>query len=273
MKPRIYIYKITFEETPEWYYGRHREKKYDEHYMGSPVTYKEFWRKFTPKKEILLELENNKDNWFLASIIESSLIKADWGNPLCLNKNYGGFIDSRDPLVRAKLSASWDKPGRKESLSDKMKKAWGDPSYREKVSESISRSVEDLWKNPEYREKVSRGVSKLWEEEGYRENCSKKMSEIMKTRWEDPEFLRARSERQKERWEDHEYRDKVTASRREPEFREKASSSMLEKWKDPAYRSSRRKMMWITDGTKEGSKMVPAGEEIPAGFRKGRVSR
>ena len=51
--PRIYTYKITFEEVPYYYYGVHKEKIFEEEYWGSPVTNKWAWELYTPKKQIL----------------------------------------------------------------------------------------------------------------------------------------------------------------------------------------------------------------------------
>jgi hypothetical protein len=50
MQSRIYTYKITFEEVPYYYWGSHKEKRYNEYYMGSPVTHKWCWDFYTPKK-------------------------------------------------------------------------------------------------------------------------------------------------------------------------------------------------------------------------------
>jgi hypothetical protein len=50
MQPRIYTYKITFEEVPYYYYGVHKEKTFNEEYWGSPVTNKWCWEFYTPKK-------------------------------------------------------------------------------------------------------------------------------------------------------------------------------------------------------------------------------
>jgi hypothetical protein len=55
--PRIYLYKITFEEVPYYYYGVHKEKKFDEYYVGTPVTHKWCWELYTPKKQIQNSLE------------------------------------------------------------------------------------------------------------------------------------------------------------------------------------------------------------------------
>jgi len=35
-EPRIYTYKITFEEIPDWYWGVHKERYFGEPYLGSP---------------------------------------------------------------------------------------------------------------------------------------------------------------------------------------------------------------------------------------------
>ena len=51
--PRIYTYKITFEEVPYYYYGVHKEKRFNEEYWGSPHTNKWAWEFYTPKKQIL----------------------------------------------------------------------------------------------------------------------------------------------------------------------------------------------------------------------------
>ena len=59
--PRIYLYKITFEEVPYYYYGVHKEKKFDEYYMGSPITNKWCWEFYTPKKQILEVFEFSEE--------------------------------------------------------------------------------------------------------------------------------------------------------------------------------------------------------------------
>ena len=51
--PRIYLYKITFEEVPYYYYGVKKEKYFNEEYWGSPYTNKWCWELYTPKKQIL----------------------------------------------------------------------------------------------------------------------------------------------------------------------------------------------------------------------------
>ena len=90
MKLRIYTYKITFDEVPYYYYGSHKEKKYNEYYMGSPVTHKWCWDFYTPKKQILQFFDYREE----ANIIENRLIKHFINDVYCLNQNCGGIISS-----------------------------------------------------------------------------------------------------------------------------------------------------------------------------------
>jgi len=90
MQPRIYTYKITFGEVPYYYYGSHKEKKYNEYYMGSPVTHKWCWKFYTPKKQILEFFDTREE----ANFIENRLIKPVLNDPYCLNENCGGIVSS-----------------------------------------------------------------------------------------------------------------------------------------------------------------------------------
>jgi hypothetical protein len=88
MQSRIYTYKITFEEVPYYYYGSHIEKKYNEYYIGSPVTHKWCWELYTPKKQIL-EFFDTREK---ANSVENRLIKPFLNDPYCLNENCGGIV-------------------------------------------------------------------------------------------------------------------------------------------------------------------------------------
>jgi hypothetical protein len=90
--PRIYTYKITFEEIPHWYWGVHKEKKFGELYLGSPKTHKWMWEFYTPKIQILEFFPNTEEGWEEANRVERRLIKNDLNNPLCLNEACGGCI-------------------------------------------------------------------------------------------------------------------------------------------------------------------------------------
>ena len=87
--PRIYIYKITFEEVPYYYYGMHEEKVYDDEYWGSPITNKWCWELYTPKKQIL-EIFSSRE---YAAEIERRLIKSVYNtDKWCLNANCSGVF-------------------------------------------------------------------------------------------------------------------------------------------------------------------------------------
>lgn len=95
--PRIYTYKITFEEVPYYYYGMHEEKVYGEEYWGSPITNRWCWELYTPKKQILETFSSRED----AAKIERRLIKPFYNtDKWCLNANCGGFF-SLDTCSRA----------------------------------------------------------------------------------------------------------------------------------------------------------------------------
>jgi hypothetical protein len=88
--PRIYIYKITFEEVPYYYYGVKKEKYFNQEYWGSPITHKWCWDFYTPKKQIL-ELFNYTDEGYIqAQEIEKRIIALVLNDKWCLNENVGG---------------------------------------------------------------------------------------------------------------------------------------------------------------------------------------
>ena len=91
MQPRIYTYKITFEEIPHWYWGVHKEKRYNDGYMGSPVTHKWMWEFYTPKMQILEVFPFTDEGWKQACDLENRLILPDLNKSLCLNENFSGF--------------------------------------------------------------------------------------------------------------------------------------------------------------------------------------
>jgi hypothetical protein len=91
--PRIYIYKITFEEVLYYYYGVHKEKKFGENYMGSPITHKWVWEFYTPKKQILQFFDFTDEGWLEAQEVEQRLIKPFYNtDKWCLNESCGGKV-------------------------------------------------------------------------------------------------------------------------------------------------------------------------------------
>ena len=88
--PRIYTYKITFEEVPYYYYGVHKEKRYNEYYVGTPVTHKWCWEFYTPKKQILQLFDFTDEGWLEAQEVEKRLIKPFYNtDKWCLNERCG----------------------------------------------------------------------------------------------------------------------------------------------------------------------------------------
>jgi hypothetical protein len=91
--PRIYLYKITFEEVSYYYYGVHKEKKFGEYYMGSPETHKWMWDFYTPKKQILEIFDYTDEGWIKAQEVENRLIRLFFNtDEWCLNESCGGNI-------------------------------------------------------------------------------------------------------------------------------------------------------------------------------------
>ncbi len=105
--PRIYLYKITFEEVPYYYYGIHKERKYNEYYMGSPVTHKWCWELYTPKKQILQLFDFTDEGWIEAQKIETRLIKPVFNNDKwCLNERCGGIYSLKQASKAGKISGN-----------------------------------------------------------------------------------------------------------------------------------------------------------------------
>jgi hypothetical protein len=92
MQPRIYTYKITFEEVPYWYWGVHKERRYNDGYLGSPVTHKWMWEFYTPHLQILEIFPYSEEGWVEANSVERRLILPDLNNPLCLNEGCAGTL-------------------------------------------------------------------------------------------------------------------------------------------------------------------------------------
>ncbi len=118
MEPRIYVYKITFVDRPEWYWGVHKEKRFDEYYMGSPYTHKKFWELYQPIKEIIEVFDYSDAGWLKACGREQELIRPDINNPLCLNESCGNWLSLAE-------------------ISENSKRLWQNEEFRRKQLEKI----------------------------------------------------------------------------------------------------------------------------------------
>ncbi len=91
--PRIYLYKITFEEVPYYYYGVHKETLFGEEYWGSPKTNKWCWELYNPKKQILEIFPFTDEGWLEANKVEQRLIKPVFNtDKWCLNESCAGTL-------------------------------------------------------------------------------------------------------------------------------------------------------------------------------------
>jgi hypothetical protein len=89
--PRIYTYKITFEEVPYYYYGVKKEKYFNQEYWGTPITHKWVWDFYTPKKQILQVFPFTDEGWIEAQEVEKRLIRPVYNtDKWCLNESCGG---------------------------------------------------------------------------------------------------------------------------------------------------------------------------------------
>jgi hypothetical protein len=161
MQPRIYTYKITFEEIPHWYWGVHKEKKFGEVYLGSPETHKWMWEFYTPKIQILEFFPYTDEGWKEAQNVENRCIEPDLNNPLCLNEHYGSVISLEarrkggnknvesghllrlsqtvGPVTRRKRSINAKEMHRRRTTEEK---------------EEIAKRVTETWKNRPPEEKL-----------------------------------------------------------------------------------------------------------------------
>jgi hypothetical protein len=110
-QPRVYTYKITFEEVSYYYYGSHKERTFDEEYWGSPKTNKWCWELYTPKKQILEIFPYTDDGYIEAQKVEGRLIKPVYNtDKWCLNANCLGIFSIKQKR-KAGLEAKKQKTG------------------------------------------------------------------------------------------------------------------------------------------------------------------
>jgi len=167
MNPRIYLYKITFLNQPFWYWGVHKEKKFNEPYMGSPVTNKKYWDIYTPLKEIVEVFDYTDDGWSEAIQREREIILHDLDEPLCLNT---GCVSHNSLKVnRDCVKEYWSHPENRASHSEKMKEYWSLKENRE----SQSRKMKEVYKdNLDARKKMSQIAKNLWKNGEHRKKMS-----------------------------------------------------------------------------------------------------
>jgi hypothetical protein len=274
MKPRIYVYLITFVDQPYWYWGWHKEKKFGDNYMGSPKTNKKYWDLYEPVKEIIEVFDFTAEGEVMAQGLEKSLIKPDLNNPLCLNESCGGLVSTRTLSESAKKL--WKDSDYRDKISKAMSKrmleTWKDSDYRDKVRLAFSESKTENWKDPDYREKISRIRKEMWEDVSHQE----RMSNIMKEVCSDPTYRKGLSDRSKKMWEDPEFKQKMGELREQPDFKEKHSQGVKRSHQSAKYRVNLRLRLkgkrWIFCPVNTVNKLISLEDPIPEGFSPGRLN-
>jgi general stress protein YciG len=105
--PRVYTYKITFEEVPYYYYGVHKEKVFEEEYWGTPIANKWCWEFYTPKKQILEVFDYTDDGYIEAQKVEGRLIKPVYNtDKWCLNANCLGIFSIEQKRKAGKIAGN-----------------------------------------------------------------------------------------------------------------------------------------------------------------------
>jgi hypothetical protein len=133
--PRIYLYKITFEEVPYYYYGVHKEKRYSEEYWGSPKTNKWCWELYTPKKQILQLFDFADEGWLEAQEVETRLIRPFLNNKWCLNERCGGLLSLKVASEAGKKGSAKNKENKVGifSMTKEQQVLAGKNSYESRV--------------------------------------------------------------------------------------------------------------------------------------------
>lgn len=254
MKPRVYVYRITFKEAPNYYLGWHLERKYEEPYTGSPKTNKHYWDMYAPVKEILKFFENTDEGVAEALKYEKELILYSWNDELCLNRNVGGIIH---PKV--------------------TREYWSDPGNRERHSKAVKNWREE---NPWFVEKLNSmrgeshpGYGTIWITDGTPEGNVRIAlgSEV-------PEgYVKGMTKNPK--MEDHPHLGSkwATNGTREGNILIRSGQELPNGYRwgrhleqdGPSHPLHGK--MWITNGTIDGNRLVARSSGIPEGFRTGRI--
>jgi hypothetical protein len=126
-----YVYKVTFEEVPHFYFGmrKHSNPEVDQ-YMGSPVTNRIYWEIYTPKKQILTSCISFSS----ACNLEKALILQNWESKFCLNKNASGAIRPKHCSLGAKKTHRIILEKRKSSSEY-------DEKYRKQLGKKLNKTV------------------------------------------------------------------------------------------------------------------------------------
>jgi len=99
--------------------------------------------------------------------------------PIRLKKLRVALQDYYTPEVRQEYA---------ESMAQKAKKCWQDPSFRAKKVAWINELVKVQWQDPEFRQKQAAGVSSKWKDPSSRPQRCTEISERMILKWKDESY-------------------------------------------------------------------------------------
>ena len=161
---RIYIYKITFDEVLYYYYGVHKEKRFDEEYWGTPITNKWCWERYTPKKQILELFDYTDDGWMKSQEVEKRLIKPFFNtDKWCLNESCGGNFSleqkSKSGKMGGKISGKKSKENKTGVFGRSKEKMSEDGKKGGQKAKELGLGIFSL--SPEQRSENSKKAGKL----------------------------------------------------------------------------------------------------------------
>lgn len=244
---------------------------YTEFYKGEDKNLQKYERIFQPKKKIWEFAHHLADKWNLnEKIYEKSagrirhhkdfnkynnnpdnIERLSWGEHWKLHYLMTSWKHRNDPYYVKKLAegrAAYIKNNHiklSERASERNKKLWRDPNYRERMSKLIR----SLWKNSDYRNAVTKGSSsrlkKKWKDKDFQALMSALKSKEMKTRWQDTAFQKKMAIKAQKwsikLWQDPKHRDHISSTIKKitnnPDWKAMLSKRSKALWKDENYRA------------------------------------
>jgi len=183
MQPRIYTYKITFEEVPYYYYGSKKEKHFNQEYWGSPVTNKWCWELYTPKKQILELFDFTDDGYEECRKVENRLIKPVLNDPWCLNESCCNYCSLKILRRAGKKAAETNMKNKTSIFALSPEQRIENSKKANKISKELgvgiySLTSEQLSKNAKKAKQLGTGMFSLSKEQ--RKEVVKKSLETQK---------------------------------------------------------------------------------------------
>lgn len=179
---RYYVYKTTNKKNGKFYVGVHRSSDItNDAYLGSGHTMLKAIKKYGPdsfEREIITHFDNYQEAFELEELIvdKEFVDREDTYNLAVGGKGF--YFESKEdhPMYGKTHSEEF-----KNNLSEKRKRDWEDPEYREMMiqsrapycqsdegKEALSRAAKALWENPESVNKMKNARKKTCGTEEYK---------------------------------------------------------------------------------------------------------